>query len=115
MELSNKIYFPDEIWIHIKDFMPTWKENHSRKLNESFENKYIDIKKGIWKSIHYVGIKAMYPLDLKWESYSLKNKLYVTSFLVPWSSKPEIRICNFYETKKWKRRSNFIYGTKKLI
>ena len=29
--------FPEEILTLIKDFMPTWKENHSRKLNQSLK------------------------------------------------------------------------------
>ncbi len=41
--MKNGIYFPDDIWTLIKDFLPTWKDYHSKKYNKSI-NLFLSIK-----------------------------------------------------------------------
>ena len=41
--MKNEIYFPDDIWTLIKDFLPTWKDYHSKKYNKSI-NLFLNIK-----------------------------------------------------------------------
>jgi len=102
--MANKeIYFPEDIWIKIKDFMPTWKNNHKRKLDLSLRlyvtpNKY---KKGFWGYRTFVGIKSLYPKKLLWENYSMKTKLYTLAFRVPHRHQQEVRVTNIYDEPPW--------------
>jgi len=94
MELSNKIYFPDEIWIQIKDFMPIWKQTHKRKLENSLKKRDIISSKN---SSGYQGIESLFPTSVVWETYSRESKLYTVKFKTIFKDKYEIRISNFYD------------------
>ena len=102
--MSQIFFFPEEVWNIIKDFMPTWKNNHSRKLNKSLEyrhfNTRMEEKTKFWVSGRKLGIKALYPEELLTEEYKLSLKAYVTTFKLSWNDKVEKRIANYYDLKE---------------
>lgn len=100
----REIWFPHDVWLIIKEFMPVWKDNHKRKLNMCLQ-PHIPKKKynhGLWNMQTFVGIKTLYPKTVLWEKYNLRNKLYTTTFRVPWrpSQLSETRVTYKYNVKE---------------
>ena len=102
--MSKEIFLPEDIWNIIKDFLPTWKNNHSRKLNKTLEARYFNTcmerKTKFWEAGRLLGIKALYPEELLTEEYKLSLKAYVTTFKLSWNDKVEKRIANYYNVKE---------------
>ena len=102
--MSNTFIFPEEIWKIIKDFLPTWKNNHSRKLNKSLEARYFNTrmerKSKFWMAGRQLGIKALYPKKIITEEYNLSLKVYISTFKLQWNNKIEKRTANYYEVKE---------------
>jgi len=104
--MSKNFAFPEDVWNIIKDFIPTWKNNHFRKLKNSLEARHVDGRKErkskFWVSGRKVGIKSLYPEELLKEEFKLSSKAYKTTFRLPWNDKVEKRIANFYDLKECK-------------
>ena len=99
--MSKDFVFPEDIWNIIKDFMPTWKNNHSRKLRNSLEARFVDVstkrKTKFWVPGKKLGIKALYPEEIVKEEFKLSIKVYKTTFKLQWNNKVEKRIANYYD------------------
>lgn len=95
------MYFPDDVWRIIRDFMPVWKEHHKRKLQKcfrvTFTNGINECMGSFWNDRYVIGIKSIYPKKLIVEDYNIKTKLYHTAFRVPWRHLIEHRLSYGYD------------------
>ena len=102
-------YFPDDVWLIIKEFMLDWQKSWHKKLQLSLDCRWLNISNGdkyekgsVWRNRESVGIKSQFPIKILWENYNLQNKLYYTYFRVPrLGRRSEMRISYNYAETVW--------------
>lgn len=83
-------YLVDDVWCIVKEFMLDWKGSWYKNMNLVFDD-----------------IKCHYPNTLVVEGYSMKTRLYYTTFLVHLGTFEE-RFCNQYDIKENEWINGFI-------